>query len=117
MAADPALLPVRVKVYPAGSASKNVRAADALDHYNRGLVEHAPGLREAEGQMVAFPKAPHDDLVDAVGAGVRYFLSRGKKRTCGNVWIPRALCELSVEIDVLLWMLDDAFVGCGRGQP
>jgi hypothetical protein len=44
-------------------------------------------------------------------------LSRGKKRTCGNVWIPRALCELSVEIDVLLWMLDDAFVGCGRGQP
>ena len=73
-------LPVRVKVYPAGSASKNVRAADALDHYNRGLVEHAPGLREAEGQMVAFPKAPHDDLVDSVGAGVRYFLSRDKKR-------------------------------------
>ncbi len=40
-------------------------------------------------------------------------LSRGKKRTRGNVWIPRALCEPSVEIDVLLWVLDDAFVGCG----
>lgn len=72
-------LPVRVKPYPAGTASKNVRAADALDHYNRGRVEHAPGMREAEGQMVAFPNAPHDDLVDAVGAGVRYFLSREKK--------------------------------------
>jgi len=35
----------------------------------------------------------------------------------GNVWIPRPLCELSVEIAVLLWMLDDAFVGCRRGQP
>lgn len=73
-------LPVKVKVYPAGSASKHVRAADALDHYNRGRVEHAPGLRDLEGQMVAFPKAPHDDLVDAAGAGVRYFLSRGEKR-------------------------------------
>lgn len=72
-------LPVKVKTYPAGSASKHVRAADALDHYNRKRVEHAPGLREAEGQMTAFPNAPHDDLVDAVGAGVRYFLSREKK--------------------------------------
>lgn len=72
-------MPVKVKPYPAGTASKNVRAASALDHYNRGRVEHAPGLREAEGQMAAFPRAPHDDLVDAVGAGVRYFLDRGNK--------------------------------------
>lgn len=76
-------MPVRVKPYPAGTASKNVRAASALDHYNRGRVEHAPGLREAEGQMAAFPRAPHDDLVDAVGAGVRYFLDRSKKRGPG----------------------------------
>jgi len=76
-------LPVKVITHPAGTASKQVRAADALDHYNRKRVEHAPGNREAEGQMVAFPKAPHDDLVDAVGAGVRYFLSREKKKGTG----------------------------------
>lgn len=72
-------LPVRVKTYTV-SPSKNVRAADALDHYNRKRVEHAAGMREAEGQMVAFPNAPNDDLVDAVGAGVRYFLSRDKAK-------------------------------------
>ena len=85
-------MPVKVKPYPAGTASKNVRAASALDHYNRGRVEHAPGLREAEGQMVAFPKAPHDDLVDAVGAGVRYFLDRGNKTkiAVGSASVPYA---------------------------
>ncbi len=72
-------MPVRVKTY-SSTAPKHVRAADALDHYQRGKVAHAPGLRDAEGEMAAFPKAPHDDYVDAVGAGVRYFLSRGKKR-------------------------------------
>lgn len=76
-------MPVKVIAHSAGTASKQVRAADALDHYNRKRVEHAPGNREAEGQMVAFPKASHDDLVDAVGAGVRYFLSRSKKKGAG----------------------------------
>ncbi|UYL87127.1 terminase large subunit [Microbacterium phage OscarSo] len=72
-------LPVRVKTYTAGTASKNVRAAEALHYYQTKRVEHAPGNRDAEGQMVAFPRAPHDDLVDAVGAGVRYFLTPRKK--------------------------------------
>lgn len=72
-------MPVPVKLHPAGSASKNVRAAEALAHYQRKRVEHAPGCREAEGEMVAFPRAPHDDLVDAVGAAVRYFLTPRKK--------------------------------------
>lgn len=71
-------MPVRVKVYTV-SAPKHVRAADALDHYQRGRVAHAPGLRDAEGEMVGFPNAPHDDYVDAVGAGVRYFLSPKKR--------------------------------------
>lgn len=74
-------MPVPVKLHPAGTASKNVRAAEALAHYQRKRVEHAPGCREAEGEMVAFPRAPHDDLVDAVGAGVRYFLTPRKPRT------------------------------------
>lgn len=83
-------LPVRVKTY-SSSAPKHVRAADALDHYQRGRVSHAPGLRDAEGQMVAFPRAPNDDYVDAIGAGVRYFLSRGKKKpAAGATSIPYA---------------------------
>lgn len=74
-------LPVNLRAHPAGTASKEVRAADALNHYQRGRVIHLEGadLREAEGQLVAFPKAPHDDMVDAIGAGIRYFLSRERK--------------------------------------
>lgn len=76
--------PVRVKAHPAGTASKNVRAAAALHHYQTKKVEHAPGIREAEGEMVAFPRAPHDDLVDAVGAAVRYFLTPRKRTKAGG---------------------------------
>ena len=72
-------LPVKVKTYTV-SEPKHVRAADALDHYQRRRVEHAPGCRDLEGQMVAFPRAPHDDLVDSAGAGVRYWLSRDRKK-------------------------------------
>lgn len=77
-------MPVPVKTHPAGTGSKNVRAAEALHHYQAKRVEHAPGLREAEGQMVAFPRAPHDDLVDAVGAAVRYFLTPRKRTKAGG---------------------------------
>lgn len=75
-------MPVKVIIHPAGTASKNVRAAGALRFYQvkPSRVEHAPGCREAEGEMVAFPNAPNDDLVDAVGAAVRYFLTPRKKR-------------------------------------
>lgn len=77
-------MPVPVKLHAAGTASKNVRAAEALAHYQRKRVEHAPGNREAEGEMVAFPNAPHDDLVDAVGAAVRYFLTPRKRTKAGG---------------------------------
>lgn len=79
-------LPFRVKTY-SSTAPKPVRAADALDHYQRGRVFHVRkgrGVRDAEGEMVAFPRAPHDDRVDAIGAGVRYFLSRKKKTKAGG---------------------------------
>ena len=91
MASRHALLTISVKV-DTSSAPKPVRAADALDHYQRGRVAHAPGLREAEGELVAFPNAPNDDYVDAVGAGVRYFLSREKKRRVevGGTAVPYA---------------------------
>ncbi len=83
-------MPVPVKLHPAGTASKNVRAAEALAHYQTegGKVEHNRadrGVREAEGEMVAYPNAPHDDLVDAVGAAVRYFLKPRKRVKAGGM--------------------------------
>jgi hypothetical protein len=82
-------MPVPVKTITQ-SIKKEVRAADVLNHYQRGRVTHAPGLDAAEGQMVAFPDGPHDDLVDAVGSGVHYFLGTHKRtkvgvETVGNV--------------------------------
>jgi phage terminase large subunit-like protein len=58
------------------SIKKEVRAAQALAYYQRGRVEHVPGaVRTGEEQMTAFPNAPHDDEVDAIGAGVLRFLA------------------------------------------
>jgi phage terminase large subunit-like protein len=55
---------------------KEVRAARLLNHYQRRRVVHELRLHAVEEQMVAFPKAPNDDLVDAVGTGVEVFLGR-----------------------------------------
>lgn len=73
-------LPVKVKTVHQ-SESKEVRAADVLNHYQRRRVGHAEGadLTDYEGQLVAFPKAPHDDMVDAAGTLLAYFLSRDTK--------------------------------------
>lgn len=59
--------------------NKKARAAELLSHYQRGRVVHTTRLPQAEEQMVAFPKAPHDDLVDAVGSGVCRLLRRPVK--------------------------------------
>ena len=71
-------LPVRVKVIHQ-TEPKEVRAARALAHYQRGKVRHRERFREAEGQMVGFPKAPNDDIVDAIGAGLEVFLTNKKR--------------------------------------
>lgn len=75
-------MPVKVKTVHQTEA-KEIRAADVLDHYQRGRVEHLEGadLRDYEGQLVAFPRAPHDDMVDAAGSGIRYFLNRFRRST------------------------------------
>lgn len=75
-------MPVPVKAITQ-SIKKEVRAADTLNQYQRGRVTHAPGLDALEGQMVAFPKAPHDDLVDAVGSGINLFLGTRKRIKVG----------------------------------
>lgn len=74
-------LPVPLLVH-SESVKKEVRAADLLAWYERGQVVHERRLPEAEQQLLAFPNVIHDDLVDAIGAGVRYFLE-GKKRKAG----------------------------------
>lgn len=76
-------LPVKVKPVHQ-SVKKEVRAASVLAHYQRGRVLHVEGLTRLEAQMTAFPNAPHDDMVDAVGSGVAYFLDRAKRRKAGT---------------------------------
>lgn len=66
-------MPVKVKTV-SQSEPKFTRAEGVLNHYQRGRVLHARPLRELEEQMCAFPKAPHDDLVDAVGSAIKRFL-------------------------------------------
>ncbi|WP_149264285.1 hypothetical protein [Actinomadura sp. K4S16] len=64
-------------------APKHVRAAWSLSHYQRGKVHHAARLRDAEHQMIAYPRGEHDDLVDAIGTGVLHFLGRPARRKAG----------------------------------
>jgi phage terminase large subunit-like protein len=64
-------------------APKEVRAAQLLAHYQRRRVVHEQRLPAVEEQMVAFPKGPNDDLVDAIGTGVAVFL--GKKNVASVV--------------------------------
>lgn len=60
------------------SVPKDVRAAKLAFRYQtpplHRQVIHAGPLPQAEGQLVGFPDAPHDDLVDAIGNGVAVFL-------------------------------------------
>lgn len=77
-------MPVRV-VLLTQSEPKEVRAARTLGYYQRHRVLHKGRLHAVEEQMVAFPNAPHDDLVDAVGSAVCRFLDgKRKPRASGN---------------------------------
>lgn len=71
-------LPIPVKSIHQ-SVPKPVRAANVLHWYERGHVLHMPGLAALEAEMVGFPNAPNDDMVDATGSGINYFL-RPRKR-------------------------------------
>jgi predicted phage terminase large subunit-like protein len=52
---------------------KELRAAQAHDVYRRGKVRHVKHFASLEEQMLAFPRVPHDDVLDAVVSGVLYF--------------------------------------------
>lgn len=71
-------MPVKVKTV-SQNEPKFTRAEGVLNHYQRGRVLHARRLPELEQQMCAFPKAPNDDMVDAVGSAVRRFIPPARK--------------------------------------
>lgn len=71
-------MPVKLKLKHQ-SIKKEIRAAEVLNWYQTGHVVHAFGLADVETEMVGFPRAPHDDLVDAVGTGIAAFLGRTPK--------------------------------------
>lgn len=52
---------------------KELRAAAAHNIYQQGKVAHVRHFPVLEEQMLAFPRAPHDDVVDAVVSAVLYF--------------------------------------------
>lgn len=58
---------------------KEVRAAQAHDFYKKGRVKHTRHFPSLEEQMLAFPRVPHDDVLDAVTAGVLYFNQKGSR--------------------------------------
>ena len=59
---------------------KEVRAAQAHDIYRKGSVFHVRHFPSLEEQMLAFPRVPHDDVLDAVVSGVLYFNKPGAVR-------------------------------------
>ncbi len=63
---------------------KEVRAARLATRYQTGRVLHAEPFPQAEAQLVSFPKAPNDDIVDAIGNGVATFLGDPKPVATGT---------------------------------
>lgn len=62
------------------SEPKPVRAQWLANRYTRGQVVHRVRHAAAEAEMVAFPRGLHDDMVDAIGTGVRWNHDRLVKR-------------------------------------
>ena len=66
------------------SDRKEVRAARVYTLYNKGLVYHSKRLPKVEEQMTSFPKAPNDDMVDAVCSGIAYLVNGIKAKNRSN---------------------------------
>lgn len=63
------------------SDKKELRAAQAHDVYRQNKVLHTRHFPALEEQMLAFPRVPHDDLVDAVVSAVLYFNKKNGRRS------------------------------------
>jgi len=60
---------------------KEIRIGQAYDFYKKGRVKHTRHFPALEEQMLAFPRVPHDDVLDAVAGGVLYFNKGGGRAT------------------------------------
>lgn len=58
---------------------KEVRAAQAHDIYRKGRVAHTKHFPALEEQMLAFPRVPHDDVLDSVVSAVLYFNATSRR--------------------------------------
>lgn len=70
-------LPVK-KRFQNATIKKEVRAALAHAEYQAGRVVHDHPIPMLENQMVSFPRVVNDDMVDATGAGILYFVEANK---------------------------------------
>jgi len=70
-------MPVRTLLH-SESVPKKVRASNTLNHYQRGRVLHRKKFPELQDQMLSFPHVLNDDMVDAVGAGIAFFMKPQK---------------------------------------
>jgi phage terminase large subunit-like protein len=71
-------MPCRVR-FRVQTEKKEIRATNLLDKYQRKNVLHARPLSALQEQMLAYPNVLHDDLIDAVGTGVEYFMRKRRK--------------------------------------
>lgn len=56
------------------SESKADRFTRLLDYYQRGMVVHGRELPALTDQQLAYPDVAHDDVLDAVAAGVEHWM-------------------------------------------
>lgn len=77
-------LPVRI-VTIWQTEPKEVRAGELLNRYQRDQVGHAYPLPQAETQMCAYPNVLNDDIIDAVGTGVKFFWMKRKRRVAKSI--------------------------------
>lgn len=72
-------MPVKVTVHT-NSINKELRASRLLTWYQRFYVDHRKQLPALEEQMMSYPDVLHDDMLDAVASGVKYFAVKKKKQ-------------------------------------
>jgi Uncharacterized conserved protein len=58
---------------------KEYRAGQAHTWYVKKKVVHTRNFPALQEQMLAFPRVPHDDIVDALSMGVTFLMHKAKK--------------------------------------
>lgn len=58
---------------------KEVRISKAYDLYVKRRVVHSGYFASLEEQMYAYPKVPHDDVLDAVATGILFYNGNGRR--------------------------------------